>query len=64
VRRSFDRRSVINLAGFGLGLLLAGPSMVPLAAAQKVAWGTRKLKRGQFTWEPDRSPDGPVAIIV
>jgi L,D-transpeptidase catalytic domain len=55
---------VISLAGFGLGLLLAGRVMVPRAAAQKVSWGTRKLRRGQFTWEPDRSPEGPVAIIV
>jgi len=55
---------VITLAGLGLGFALAGPLLVLPAAAQKVAWGTKKLKRGQFTWEPDRSPDGPVAIIV
>jgi L,D-transpeptidase catalytic domain len=55
---------VVTLAGLGFGVLIAGRFMVPRALAQKVAWGTKKLRRGQFTWEPDRSPDGPVAIIV
>jgi L,D-transpeptidase catalytic domain len=59
-----SRRSIITLMGLGLGALFAGASLAPLALAQKVAWGTKKLKHGQFTWDPDRSPDGPVAVIV
>src|SRR5262245_24142204 len=64
VRRFHSRRSLLQLMGLSIGVLLPRPSLVSVAWAQKVAWGSRKLKHGQFTWEPDRSPGGAVAIIV
>ena len=54
----------MTLIGLGLGALLAGPPFATPALAAKAARGARKPKREQFTWAPERSPDGPVAIIV
>jgi hypothetical protein len=64
VRLFFSRRSIISLMGMGFAAHFASPSLLPRAWAQKVAWGVGKLKHGQFKWDPDRSPDGPLAIIV
>lgn len=35
-----------------------------LAAAPEAAVDPKKLKPGQFIWQPDRAPDGPVVIVV
>src|SRR6476469_7535033 len=60
-----SRRSLLTLIGLGFGALVAAPWLVPDAlAAAKAARGARKPKRPAFTWAPERSPDGPVAIIV
>ncbi len=45
------------MAGLGAGLL------APAAIAQTLK-DIRDLKPGEFTWHPERSPAGPVAIIV
>jgi hypothetical protein len=42
---------------------LAACAAMPLPASRAFGQG-RDLKPGQFLWNPDRSPDGPVAIIV
>lgn len=52
------RRHVLALACGGLAVGFAGP-----VAAQKVAADT-DLKPGQWLWYPERSLDGPVAVIV
>lgn len=51
----YTRRHV--MAGMGAGLL------APAALAQTLR-DIRTLKPGEFTWHPERSPAGPVAIIV
>jgi hypothetical protein len=55
VSKPFSRRTII--AGLGGGLL------APAAIAQTLK-DIRDLKPGEFTWHPERSPAGPVAIIV
>jgi hypothetical protein len=55
-----DRRTVLlGIAGAGASALV----MTPLRA-EPVYKKTTELKPGQFTWHPERSPEGPVAIIV
>ena len=50
--------------------LLAGTGAVVLSAvcldvvAEEVAKELRALKPGEFTWQPDRQPVGPVAVVV
>lgn len=44
----------------GTGLATLGGA----ALAQVVTTDIRTLKPGQFTWHPERSPAGPVAIVV
>jgi hypothetical protein len=55
-----DRRSLL-LAAAGAGAALLVP---PPLHAEPIYKKTTELKPGQFTWHPERSPDGPVAIIV
>jgi hypothetical protein len=56
-----DRRAV--LAGAAAGVL--GIAAFKLATTQLVtAQEADRLKRGEFRWQPERSPQGPVAIIV
>lgn len=47
-----------TLLGVGLAALAAP------AAAQQVMKAIAELKPGEFTWHPERSPAGPVAIVV
>lgn len=56
------RRLLLGAGGAGLGLS-AWHFGAGLSLAQMVE-EISDLKPGQFTWHPDRSPDGPVAIIV
>ncbi len=37
---------------------------VTAASLPMIAWAVDSLKPGEFTWSPERSPEGPVAIIV
>ena len=50
-----SRRQFTGAIGLGL--------MAPAAVAQTLK-DIRDLKPGEFTWHPERSPAGPVAIIV
>lgn len=52
-RRAFLQGTAASLAGLGAVELV-------VAAVKE----TDKLKPGEFTWHPERSPKGPVAIIV
>jgi hypothetical protein len=56
--RFLTRRQALLLAGGGL---LAAPG---LALGQQVIKDIKDLKPGEFTWHPDRQPDGPLAIVV
>jgi hypothetical protein len=73
-----SRRSILKALVFGLGVA-AVASFLPRdawtkkkRAAPKKSGGVAKapvdeaanLKPGQFVWHPERSPEGPVAIIV
>ncbi|NVO13211.1 MAG: L,D-transpeptidase [Rhodoplanes sp.] len=55
-----NRRRVLYAA---TGLTLIG-GLAAVVRAQEVVKDARDLKPGEFTWDPARSPDGPVAVIV
>jgi hypothetical protein len=55
-----NRRRVLYAA---TGLTLIG-GLAAVVRAQEVVKAARDLKPGEFTWDPARSPDGPVAVIV
>ncbi|MFO1034857.1 MAG: L,D-transpeptidase [Hyphomicrobiales bacterium] len=55
-----DRRGFLGLAGAGLASLVAAPA----AQAQLVNKYAEDLKNGEFNWFPDRSPAGPMVVIV
>jgi hypothetical protein len=73
-----SRRSVVTLLILGAGVLAARPYFVGEAmarparrrgsrsgtAAKTPSADGKNLKAGQFVWHPERSPKGPVAIIV
>ena len=79
-KRDQSRRSVIALLVLGAGFLagrryLAGEALAAprrrrkgsgggAAAARGPSEDGKNLKPGQFVWHPERSPKGPVAIIV
>ncbi|MFN3868951.1 MAG: L,D-transpeptidase family protein [Hyphomicrobiaceae bacterium] len=44
----------------GRGLLSSSPHLF----GERVVNDIRELKRGEFTWHPERSPEGPVASVV
>jgi hypothetical protein len=52
---ALNRRQLI-----GSGLLFAASPLL----AQEVVKAIADLKPGEFTWHPERSPEGPVAIVV
>ena len=56
------RRLLLGLGGTALGLaaLHFGRGLSWAQLVEEIS----DLKPGQFTWHPERSPDGPVAIIV
>lgn len=58
--KQFDRRGVL-IAIAGAGATILAP--FPLRADPTIKRAA-DLKPGQFTWHPERSPEGPVAIIV
>ena len=62
--RKFDRRTVVRVfAGGGAFLALSGSLLGP-GRSEPVYKKATELKPGEFTWHPERSPVGPVAIIV
>ncbi|MGD9785214.1 MAG: L,D-transpeptidase [Hyphomicrobiaceae bacterium] len=61
--REVSRRGVLASAGAVLTTVacgIAGGRLVHAGRVQEV----HGLKPGEFTWHPERAPDGPVAIIV
>lgn len=52
------RRQLLKLAA-GAGVLLAGEAL-----GQQVYKEIHDLQPGEFTWHPERQPEGPVAVIV
>lgn len=55
----FSRREVLVY-----GTAMAGAAILGEAAAQQVVKEVHQLKPGEFTWHPERSPKGSVAIVV
>jgi len=60
--RLFDRRSVF--LGLGASTAIAGALAIATKFALAQVKDINDLKPGEFTWHPERSPDGPLAIIV
>ena len=62
-----SQRSAITLLGVGVGLLAGWRGTVPAALAESTPnldGDLGSLEPGQFIWDPERAPEGPVAIIV
>jgi hypothetical protein len=57
-----DRRTLLKGIGITGAAALGAPALVALA--EEVVEEIKNLKPGEFTWHPERSPEGPVAIIV
>jgi len=55
-------RSGPTRRAFGFGA--AAMALVPAAASAAEVEDGADMKPGDFTWHPDRSPNGPVAIVV
>ena len=49
---------------FGVGIAPLALLSPALTAAPDTPVDPKKLKPGQFIWQPDRAPDGPVVIVV
>jgi hypothetical protein len=58
-----SRRSFLQSAGIS-GLAAAAGAAVGDCVWAQVVKEIHELKPGEFTWHPERSPTGPVAIIV
>jgi hypothetical protein len=58
-RHSLTRRGLLGAATAGAGLYLLAP-----AGAEEILLDVESLKPGEFTWHPERQPDGPVAVVV
>ena len=57
--RKLGRRSALAMGAAGLLGLVAGP-----LAGQHVFKEVGDLLPGEFTWHPERQPNGPVAVVV
>jgi hypothetical protein len=56
-----DRRAALRrLAALGLAPL----TLAPFGALAEAVKEIHELKPGEFTWHPERSPKGPVAVVV
>ena len=74
VAKNVNRRAALGLLVLAVGLLAGGSPLVsPALAKPKSKPPTPKkpaakapagLKPGQFEWHPERSPVGPVAVII
>ena len=56
MRAKFNRRTLLKVA--------TATAVVSLAGFEVIAVAARSLKPGEFLWTPEKSPSGPVAIIV
>jgi len=59
MRSGFNRRTVLKGTAATAAASLVGFEIVAVAARE-----VAKLKPGEFLWMPEKSPDGPVAIVV
>jgi hypothetical protein len=66
-----SRRSLLRLLLLGAGFAAGGYRVSPALARPRrttqrkgAAPGRGQLKPGQFDWHPERSPSGPLAIII
>ena len=57
-----SRRRAVSLAGGALAAGAAG--LIGSARSQQVIKEIHQLKPGEFTWHPERSPQGPVAVVA
>lgn len=57
------RRVIAGSLLTGAGLLALSSTKLAHVLAQEVE-DAKSLKPGEYTWHPERSPDGPVAIVV
>ncbi|MBL8564156.1 MAG: L,D-transpeptidase [Hyphomicrobiaceae bacterium] len=57
------RKFMSGLAAAGLGAC-GSALFVGSVLGQRVVKEMHQLKPGEFTWHPERSPDGPLAIVV
>jgi hypothetical protein len=67
VSADLSRRSAITLLGVGVGMLAGWRGAVSAALAgstPNLDGDLGSLEPGQFIWNPERAPQGPVAIIV
>jgi hypothetical protein len=60
--QTWNRRSILMRAGGAAALALGAG--VPWARSQEVRKEIHELRPGEFTWHPERSPAGPVAVIA
>jgi hypothetical protein len=60
----FDRRSFLAVFCGGGAFLGLSARLTKPASSAPIYKKTADLKPGEFTWHPERSPSGPVAIIV
>jgi hypothetical protein len=61
---SQQRRRLLKLGAAGAAALVAGTIPAWESLGQLVVKEIHELQPGQFTWHPERSPEGPVAIVV
>jgi hypothetical protein len=59
---SIDRRTLLK--GISLAALAVPGIPAAVVLAEEIVEEIRNLKPGQFSWHPERSPDGPVAVVV
>ncbi|MGE3247519.1 MAG: L,D-transpeptidase, partial [Beijerinckiaceae bacterium] len=60
VKNKVTRRQALLLGGSAAGATLLATELF----AQRVVKEIHQLRPGEFTWHPDRSPSGSVAIVV
>ncbi|MCC2103384.1 MAG: L,D-transpeptidase, partial [Hyphomicrobiales bacterium] len=54
-----DRRTFVR-GSMGAGLVLASG----LAIGKETLKEITQLKPGEYTWHPERAPEGPVSVVV
>ncbi len=63
---SIDRRefAILGISALTSAVLTTTSAMAKMTRGRKVNKAIDQLKPGEFTWHPERSTNGPVAIIV
>ncbi len=59
-----SRRSALLLAAAGAATLSSAAGLLAASAQAARFASTSKMKPGEFVWQPELSPDGPVVAIV